>query len=1496
MFSSPSNESSNPGVYNNNNNSYISNHVNLKAVDELPEQHQSTFSNFQYFNVIQSTVFDSLLYTDESIVVSAPTGSGKTVIFELAIINFLNRLASFNQQIPYKVIYVAPVKALCEERLVDWYTKFSALGLSCISVTGDTDYYDFKRLITHNFIITTPEKWDVLTRRWRDNRNFIPFIKLFMIDEVHILNDNQRGPTVEVIISRMKAIHNAMGSTEYGYGTMNLRFIAASATIPNVEDVAEWLTMPMIGAKAFKFGDDMRPVKLKKVVLGYNYNPYHSSPFKFDITLNYKLQSIILQYAEGKPTLIFCSTRKNVEMTATYLTQNLTINLQPSQRQVLVDACANITEPKIKQLLAHGVSFHHAGLLAEDRRIVENLFRNSSLPILVTTSTLAMGINLPAHLVIVKSTKHYSNGEYQDCSESMLLQMIGRAGRPQYDTTATAVILTTASDKARYENMLGGSQSVESSLHTHLIEHVNAEVVLHTITDLGVAMEWLTSTFLYIRARKNPKHYGLPAGLNSDQIDNKLLEMCQVEINRLSRSKMLTIDEDVNIAPTPVGSLMAKYYVAFDTMNLFTKVTGHEVLQQILGLISKCKEFSDMYLRVNDKKPLNILNQCHGRQTIRFPLNGKIKTLDMKVNCIIQAEFGCLHIAEPSLINESQKIMRIGERVSSCLAEYLSSRHGCFSALLSALTLVKCFRARLWENSPYVSKQLSKIGNAFATAFANAEKTTFQQLLAANPRDLERIINRKPPMGNVIQQQIEHLPQYSLILTKEDSHTHLSVHLKITLENAPILHDECTVPQDSVMTLLIGDSNNDIVLLKPFKHSEFIETPSFETTFDFPKTYTQEIMAHFISEDWVGIDCQTRLALSANVTPPKNATAPKKPAQTPKKVAKQTKRASHVQMLVDSYFKKSKNCNKKSNSNSNTSKTSTPSAQLEKQRNDNPVPSPATTLSIAEPGDQTSSIFDDAKIKFATQTTVREIVEESNKEFMQQTRKWSSVPSYTDTIQTKRSKPPSSRYANKFFDFDQIGDSNDNLYSLKKQYGHGTPKQIEHALPDSSSSRPAEFKTERFSQDSIEDYMKNLPMDFPEPSSDPVDAPLPKSISWRSPLVISPVVKHPSIYDSEIGQSRGENGNRPFVADSSGGLRENGNVKRMISCSPAISDCGSLFSQPQPRPTLKTNNQSKGFPLSDRDYQLHMTQKESQANLSRSCNGWEDIISSSLLESLQGNSKKVTSTTPKRTTAKRSVPEYYSGTATRGTCSTKTQTSATTTTTNAGTQTNHSLEIDNHDSQPDLTVKAPSINSTISSVLGDIESQRQSPNRSLYSDKSEVFNNNLIAYNSAHNPPRHPVKEVTNLPPFFELPKRDIFDNGRCYPLNLQPIPELVCRTQPGLRPSKRRSFTIPNQNIFDDLPMHNHRFVDLQEAGPSGMNCQGYPPFPPPTYSYPYTNPGWHQLFPPIPTKYSSFNMYNNSKQYMLQQYLNPFYDNMQATHYGEHNGLGRFEDSDSD
>ncbi|NWI11207.1 HFM1 helicase, partial [Crypturellus soui] len=624
-------------------------------------QFRSIFKEFPYFNYVQSKALDDLLYTDRNFVICAPTGSGKTVMFELAITRLL--METPMPWLNIKIVYMAPIKALCSQRFDDWKEKFGPVGLSCKELTGDTEMDDLFEIQHAHIIITTPEKWDSMTRRWRDN-SIVQLVRLFLIDEVHILKDESRGATLEVVVSRMKTVQSSLLRLSENHDTVSsLRFVAVSATIPNAEDIAEWLSDGKMPAVCLKIDEDHRPVKLRKVVLGFPCSDSQTE-FKFDLTLNYKITSVIQTYAEQKPALVFCATRKGVQQAASVLAKDAKFLLSIEQKQRLQRSANSLKDAKLRDLLMYGVAYHHAGMELSDRKIIEGAFTVGDLPVLFTTSTLAMGVNLPAHLVIIKSTMHYAGGMFQEYSETDIMQMIGRAGRPQFDTTATAVIMTRLSTRAKYIQMLSGADIIESSLHRHLVEHLNAEIVLHTITDVTVALEWIRSTFLYIRALKNPTHYGFSSGLDKTGIEAKLQELCLKNLNDLSSFDLIRMDKSNNFTPTETGRLMAWYYIAFDTVKQFFTIKGTETINELVTMISGCTEFLDVKLRTNEKKILNSLNRDKNKITIRFPMEGKIKTREMKVNCLIQAQLGCIPIQDFTLTQDTGKIFRSGIRVT----------------------------------------------------------------------------------------------------------------------------------------------------------------------------------------------------------------------------------------------------------------------------------------------------------------------------------------------------------------------------------------------------------------------------------------------------------------------------------------------------------------------------------------------------------------------------------------------------------------------------------------------------------------------------------------------------------------------------------------------------------------------------------------------------------------------------------------------------------------
>lgn len=245
--------------------------IPLVCTGELPDKIRAIFP-FELLNAVQSKCFSTAFHSDHNLVVSAPTGSGKTAVMELAVARLLMSVKNTD----FKIVYMAPIKALCGERQQDWQRKFNMHGLNCAELTGDTDYDQLRKVQQAQIIITTPEKWDSVTRKWRDNMRLVQMIKLFLVDEVHILKDT-RGATLEAVVSRMKSV-----------GTP-IRFIALSATVPNSEDIAAWLgkdsTCPHLPAQREVFDESFRPVKLEKHVYGSQGGP---NDFQFDAKLRHQ--------------------------------------------------------------------------------------------------------------------------------------------------------------------------------------------------------------------------------------------------------------------------------------------------------------------------------------------------------------------------------------------------------------------------------------------------------------------------------------------------------------------------------------------------------------------------------------------------------------------------------------------------------------------------------------------------------------------------------------------------------------------------------------------------------------------------------------------------------------------------------------------------------------------------------------------------------------------------------------------------------------------------------------------------------------------------------------------------------------------------------------------------------------------------------------------------------------------------------------------------------
>lgn len=226
------------------------------------------------------------------------------------------------------------------------------------------------------------------------------------------------------------------------------------------------------------------------------------------------------------------------------------------------------------------MAFHHAGLDPADRHAIEAGFLGGQISVICCTSTLAVGVNLPCHLVIIKNTVGWQEGGCREYSDLEMMQMLGRAGRPQFDDSATAVILTRKERVGHYQRLVSGSQNVESCLHLNLVDHLNVEIGLGTVRDVESAVKWLAGTFLFVRLRRNPTHYKIKEGANQEDEDEILRQICKKDIKLLQDTGLVSVEGALR--STEFGDAMARYYVRFETMKTLLSLSRRSTISQIV--------------------------------------------------------------------------------------------------------------------------------------------------------------------------------------------------------------------------------------------------------------------------------------------------------------------------------------------------------------------------------------------------------------------------------------------------------------------------------------------------------------------------------------------------------------------------------------------------------------------------------------------------------------------------------------------------------------------------------------------------------------------------------------------------------------------------------------------------------------------------------------------------------------------------------------------------
>ncbi|KAH8090393.1 hypothetical protein HD553DRAFT_3646 [Filobasidium floriforme] len=785
---------------NNNGMSQMTAHgIDLVPTTRLPDSFRRIF-RFRQFNAVQSKVFPSVYGTDDNLVVSSPTGSGKTAIFELALLRMIKSWSTQDEMDRKVAVYLAPTKALCTERYQDWKEKFQPLGLKCLEYTGDTDGTKSFAVESRNvdIIITTPEKWDAVTRVTRHSDQIMQRLGLLMIDEVHLLHES-RGAVLEVVVSRMRTTARASP----------VRVVALSATVPNVEDVARWLRpltpsgtdiyeaggsggaadqraayLDMKMAKVYKFGEAFRPTRLERFVVGYN---SAGNDFAFAARLKAELYDCLLKHAKNKPVLVFAATRKSCEQIAEELLKRYQADRQNGRRVPwkISGSPIEVANSKDATLAGAGIAFHHGGLEQLARKRIEDGFRSGQLMIIVSTSTLAVGVNLPAHTVVVVGTKCWINGGMEEYSDLDMQQMIGRAGRPQYDTHGQVVIMCEKQHEQKWKDSVESKTILESRLHETLTEHINSEISLRTIRSLSDGHQWIQSSFLYVRIQQNPKHYAAALATKGEHSMNwqqALDDFVNSAVEQLSKDGLVETDdgadvvEDYNlrsVASTKLGDVMSACVLRLPTMQKILAMPKNATFEELLSLFCSSAEFSEIAFRQAEKTLLRKINKG---DEFRFPApTNQAFEHHHWVSMLMQTCLGAICLEDYldqskgqkiNLTKELYQIWRCAPRICRAIA-FVAGTKEYGGAMLSALELMRTINGKAWEDSTVVLRQIDAIGPKSIKVLASQNIKGFADLRRQSASRLELLLNRHPGFGNKLLEAAQDFPTFRLQIQQE---------------------------------------------------------------------------------------------------------------------------------------------------------------------------------------------------------------------------------------------------------------------------------------------------------------------------------------------------------------------------------------------------------------------------------------------------------------------------------------------------------------------------------------------------------------------------------------------------------------------------------------------------------------------------------------------------------------------------------------------------------
>ena len=835
-------------------------------ISELPEWARPAFPGMKALNRVQSRVCESALYSSANLLICAPTGAGKTNIAVLTMLHEVMKHRDEEGNIDrdaFKVVYIAPMRALVSEVVGNLQQRFDPLGLKVVELTGES-FLSRRELKEAQIVVATPEKWDIVTRRG-GQRAVDETVRLLVIDEVHMLHD-ERGAVLESLVAR--TLHSVERRGR------QVRIAGLSATLPNYQDVATFLRVePERGL--FFFDGSYRPCPLEQHFVGVTVTkPLQRLKAMDDICYNKVRES-----AGKSQTIVFVHSRRETVRTAQHLRDralqedalHLFLKDGSASQEVIRQEAESVKNRDLKELLRFGFAVHHAGLSKADRVLVEDLFADGHIQVLVSTATLAWGVNLPAHTVIIKGTQVYdpSQGKWAELSPLDVIQMVGRAGRPQFDASGVGILITSYSEVQFYLSALNQQLPIESQMMAKLADSLNAEVVAGVIRDVETGVVWLQSTYMYVRMLNNPELYASSkAALEDDPAQEQACgNLIHSAALLLHKNGLVHYNQRTGqIQATELGGIATKYYVTHSTISQYNRTLQASAREiELCKAFSSSEEFENIIVRQEEKVELaKLLDQ------VPIPVKEGVEEPSAKVNVLLQAYISQLSLDGFVLHADMVYIVNSGQRLLRCIFEILMLR-GWSDAAQRALGLSLAAQRRLWGSQT----NFRQFPGLPAPVLQSLERkdVPWDRFYDMSPHEVGECA-RNPRLGKALHALVHQFPRLELTASIQPvSRSLVNIHCSVQPDFA--WNDEVH-GRSQHFWLVVEDADSEHVLAKlQFSLQRYQLTSRLRFLFSVPmfEPMPPQYYVHAISDQW--LNCKTTLPVSfrhlvlpAKVRPP----------------------------------------------------------------------------------------------------------------------------------------------------------------------------------------------------------------------------------------------------------------------------------------------------------------------------------------------------------------------------------------------------------------------------------------------------------------------------------------------------------------------------------------------------------------------------------------------------------------------------------------------------